>query len=347
LHLGKESIRGIQPERGEIMARYTTTRRDFMKTTALGLAASAAMPAMAASKDIPTRAFGKTGEQVSILAVGGHHIGRIRDEQESIRLIRTAIDEGVTFMDNAYEYHNGRSEELMGKALQDGYREKAFLMTKHHGRKDKKVAMAHLEASLRRLKTDVIDLWQFHEVVYYNDPDMIFSEGGAIEAADEARKQGKVRYIGFTGHKDPKIHLDMLSRDYEWDAVQMPINPLDAHFRSFEKEVLPVLLERNIAPIAMKTVAGGHLKRANVDPAAAIRYAWCQPVATVVSGMENMELLRANIELARSFTPMSDEEMQNLLASTKEAAMTGEYELFKTTRNYDGRLGREIHGITG
>lgn len=324
-----------------------TTRRDFMKTTALGLAA-AAVPSRAASQGIPTRPFGNTGEQVSILGVGGHHFGRIRDEQEAIRFLRIAIDEGVTFLDNAYEYHDGRSEEVMGKALEGGYREKAFLMTKHHGRKDKKTAMKHLEASLRRLKTEVIDLWQFHEVVYEADPDMIFSPGGAIEAAEEAKQQGKVRYIGFTGHKDPKIHLDMLSRDYAWDAVQMPINPLDAHFKSFQKEVLPVLLERNIAPLAMKTLGDGYVMRANVvEPAEALRYAWSQPIATLISGMESIELLRTNIALARGFTPMSKEEQQTLLARTKDAAMTGEYEPFKTTRMFDGRLGREIHGITG
>ncbi|MFO7975280.1 MAG: aldo/keto reductase [Candidatus Hydrogenedentota bacterium] len=327
------------------MSTYTTTRRGFMKTTALGLAA-AAVPSPA-SQGIPTRPFGNTGEQVSMLGVGGHHLGRIRDDQEAVRFLRTAIDEGVTFLDNAYEYHDGRSEELMGKALQDGYREKVFLMTKHHGRKDKKMAMEHLEASLRRLKTDVIDLWQFHEVVYEADPDMIFSPGGAIEAAEEAKQQGKVRYIGFTGHKDPQIHLDMLSRDYGWDAVQMPINPLDGHFKSFQKEVLPVLLERNIAPIAMKTLGDGYVLRANVvEPAEALRYAWSQPIATLVSGMKTMEMLRTNIAFARNFTPMSNEDQQALLARTKEAAMTGKYEPFKTTRMFDGRLGREIHGIT-
>ena len=186
--------------------------------------------------DIPTRPLGSTGVNVSILGLGGHHIGRIRDDNQSIQLIRKAIDSGVTFLDNAWEYHNGRSEELMGKALTGGYRDKAFLMTKHHGR-NKKTAMEHLEDSLRRLRTDVIDLWQFHEVVYDKDPEMIFAVDGGIEAAELAKKQGKVRFIGFTGHRDPVIHLKMLAYGYPWDAVQMPMNVLDPHFKSFQKNL--------------------------------------------------------------------------------------------------------------
>jgi aryl-alcohol dehydrogenase-like predicted oxidoreductase len=194
------------------MEEYTPTRRDFIKKTAFGLFAGNMLShslAASSSSDIPTRPLGGTGVNVSILGLGGHHIGRIRDDSQSIRLIRKAIDRGVTFLDNAWEYHKGRSEELMGRALTGGYRDKAFLMTKHHGR-DKKTAMEHLEDSLRRLKTDVIDLWQFHEVVYDKDPEMIFAVGGGIEAADLAKKQGKVRFIGFTGHRSPMLHLKML-----------------------------------------------------------------------------------------------------------------------------------------
>ncbi|MHC4727557.1 MAG: aldo/keto reductase [Planctomycetota bacterium] len=208
------------------MGKHLPTRRDFIKQTAYGLCAGNMIShALAASSraEIPTRPLGSTGVNVSILGLGGHHIGRIRDDNQSIRLIRKGIDIGVTFLDNAWEYHNGRSEELMGKALTGGYRGKAFLMTKHHGR-DKKTAMEHLEDSLRRLRTDVIDLWQFHEVVYDKDPEMIFAVGGGIEAAELAKKQGKVRFIGFTGHRDPVIHLKMLAYGYPWDAVQMPMN---------------------------------------------------------------------------------------------------------------------------
>lgn len=325
----------------------TNTRRNFIKTTAFTIMGSKFVtPSWAASdKPMPQREFGRSGEKVSLLTLGGHHIGRIRDEQESIDLIREAIDLGVTFMDNAWEYHGGRSEERMGRALQDGYRDKTFLMTKHHGR-DKKTAMKHLEDSLRRLKTDVIDLWQFHEIVYDDDPEMIFSEGGGIEAAYEAKKQGKVRYIGFTGHKDPDYFKQMLSYDYEWDAVQMPLNALDAHFKSFRKNILPILLERKIAPLAMKTLASGNIVRNNILPVNdALRYAFSLPISTVVSGMENRKFLHENVKLAKTFEPLSDEELNNLLAKTKESAMTGQFEPFKTTRRFDGPVGRELHGI--
>ncbi len=331
------------------MSSDTISRRDFVKRTAYGLYAAGAMGSvMAAGADsgVPKRPLGSTGVEVSILGVGGHHIGRIRDDQESIRLMRQAIDMGATFLDNAWEYHDGRSERLMGRALQDGYRDKAFLMTKHHGRSKKQDAMQHLEDSLRRLKTDVIDLWQFHEVVYEDDPDMIFQKGGAIEAADLAKKQGKVRFIGFTGHKDPAYHLKMLAYGYPWDAVQMPINVLDPHFKSFQKTVLPVLTRRNIGVIAMKTLAGGHVLRTNtVNTREGLRYAWSQPVSTIVSGMNSLQMLQENVRAARSFVPMTEQQQAILLARTQQAAQTGQFEPFKTTRNYDGPVGRRIHGI--
>ncbi len=295
---------------------------------------------------MPTRDFGKTGEKVSMLGVGGHAVGQIQDDQEAVDFIREAIDLGVTFLDNAWEYHNGRSEELMGRALQDGYRDKVFLMTKHHGRNDKAMAMQHLEDSLRRLQTNHLDLWQFHEVVYPDDPEMIFSEGGAIEVAVEAREQGKVRYIGFTGHKDPAIFLDMLNRDFKWDAVQMPVNVMDPHYRSFIKEILPILNERGIAPIAMKTLGGGNILKANVvEPAEALRFAWSQPIATLVSGMNSREVLHKNVETARQFTPMAEDEQVTLLAKTKPLALDGKFEPFKSSNAYDGPVGRKIHGI--
>lgn len=294
---------------------------------------------------IPYRDFGKTGEKVSLLAVGGHHIGR-PDEQTSIRLIREALDNGVNFLDNAWDYHHGESEVRMGKALQEGYREKAFLMTKHHGRKTKKEALDQLDESLKRLKTDYIDLWQYHEVVYDSDPQMIFSAGGAIEAADVAKKQGKVRYVGFTGHKTPMLHLQMLAYDYPWDSVQMPLNPFDATYLSFEQWVLPVLQRRNIACIAMKTRGGGQLLKTNSVSAEELwRYVTALPVATVVSGMESLELLRDNLRLARELQPMDEQEMAALRQKVKDLAAGGEHEKYKTTRQYDGWKGREIHGI--
>ena len=281
-----------------------------------------------------------------MLGLGGYHIGRIRDDGQSVRLIRKAIDMGVTFLDNAWEYHNGRSEELMGKALADGYRKKVFLMTKHHGR-DKKTAMKHLEDSLRRLRTDVIDLWQFHEVVCEKDPEMIFAVDGGIEAADLARKQGKVRFIGFTGHRDPVLHLKMLAYGYPWDAVQMPMNVFDPHFKSFQKHVLPVLVRRKIGVIAIKTLASGHVLRANVvTPRQALEYIWSQPVSTIVSGMDADRFLEANTECAQAFEPMSQMEQAALLDRTEEAALTGKFEPFKTAPNFDGPIGRKLHGLS-
>ena len=331
------------------MGKHLPTRRDFIKQTAFGLCAGNMLShALAASNqaDIPTRPLGSTGINVSILGLGGHHIGRIRDDSQSIRLIRKAIDSGVTFLDNAWEYHNGRSEELMGKALTGGYRNKAFLMTKHHGR-DKKTAMEHLEDSLQRLRTDVIDLWQFHEVVYDKDPEMIFAVGGGIEAAELAKKQGKVRFIGFTGHRDPVIHLKMLAYGYPWDAVQMPMNVLDAHFKSFQKNVLPILVRRNIGVIAMKTLASGHVLRAKVaTPKQALGYIWSQQVSTIVSGMDSEQLLNANIGFAQAFKPMSQTEQAELLDKTKDAGLTGKFEPFKTPPNFDGPVGRKLHGIS-
>ena len=329
------------------MNTHRPTRRTFMKTSLLGLYAAGHTGHGWAQADtaVPTRGFGKTDEQVSILGVGGHHLGRLKSEQEAVAMVRRAIDLGVTFMDNAWEYHGGKSEEWMGAALQDGYRDKAFLMTKHHGRKSKATAMQHLEDSLRRLKTDVIDLWQFHEVVYEDDANLIFSSG-AIEAANEAKRQGKVRYVGFTGHKDPNYHLEMLAYGYDWDAVQMPINPMDAHFKSFEKEVLPVLLQRGIAPIGMKSTGSGHLLRSGaVTAAECIRYALSQPISTLVAGFDSIDMLEENAAIARDLEPLSESATEEILAKVKEPALTGKYEPFKTTRMFDGRVGREVHGI--
>lgn len=331
------------------MDQHISTRRDFLRKTAYGFCAAGMLGRTWAGSDtpaIPTRPLGNTGVKVSMLGLGGHHIGRIKDDNQSIRLIRKAIDMGVTFVDNAWEYHSGRSEELMGRGLADGYRKKAFLMTKHHGR-DKRMAMAHLEDSLRRLRTDTIDLWQFHEIVYEDDPDMIFAPNGGIEAADLAKKQGKVRFIGFTGHRDPLLHLKMLAYGYPWDAVQMPINVLDPHFKSFQKHVLPVLVKRNIGVIAMKTLASGHVLRANVTtPREALSYVWSQPVSTVISGMDSEQVLDANVAVARGFHPMNPDEQAALLERTEEAGLAGKFEPFKTAPNFDGPIGRKLHGIS-
>ena len=324
---------------------FRLTRRGFIKQALAG-AGAVILPKKlwASAEGVPKRSLGNTGEKVSILGLGGWHIGSIEEDQAAVRLIRHAVDQGVTFMDNAWEYHHGRSEELMGRALKDGYRQRVFLMSKHHGRKDKKTAMQHLEASLKRLNTDVIDLWQFHEIIYDDDPEMIFSRNGAIEAAYEAQKAGKVRFIGFTGHKDPRLFLEMLSHDFPWDAVQMPVNILDAQFRSFQNEVLPKLRERNIGAIAMKTLGSGHLlKTGLVKPEECLKYAWSQPVATIVSGIDSMPVLEENIRLARRFSPMSESAQRQLLERTRSVALTGKYEPFKTSRQYDGWKGRELH----
>ncbi len=331
------------------MAEHIVTRREFLQSTACGLCATGLLSqawASSSADGVPTRPLGATGVQISMLGLGGHHAGRGRDADKAVRLIRKAIDMGVTFLDNAWEYHDGRAEEFMGKALLDGYRAKAFLMTKHHGR-DKKTAMQHLEDSLRRLRTDVIDLWQFHEVVYDKDPEMIFAPGGGIEAAELAKKQGKVRFIGFTGHRSPMLHLKMLAYGYPWDAVQMPMNVFDPHYKSFQQHVLPILVRRNIGVIAMKTMASGHVLRADVaTPEQALRYIWSQPVSTIVSGMESEELLEANVATARAFSPMSAPAQAGLLEKTKEAALTGKFEPFKTAPNYDGPVGRKLHGVS-
>jgi predicted aldo/keto reductase-like oxidoreductase len=342
-----------------MVQKLKTNRRDFVRLSALGTlgtalgACSGQPPASAAGSGtyrldapVPKRPFGRSGEEISMLGLGGYHIAVPSDDQDGIRLVREAIDAGVTFLDNAWEYHRGRAEEIMGKALQDGYREKAFLMTKHHGR-DKATAMRHLEDSLRRLRTDVIDLWQFHEVIYERDPEMIFAPGGGIEAAEQAKKEGKVRYIGFTGHKDPRIHKKMLDQSYEWDAVQMPLNVFDAQYkRSFEKEILPICVERGIAVLAMKALCSGHLQRANVvTPQQAHRYVYSLPVTTLISGMETMDVLHRNIQTAVEFEPLSREESGQILSQAHDAALSGEYEPFKTTRAFDGRIGRELHGV--
>jgi aryl-alcohol dehydrogenase-like predicted oxidoreductase len=291
------------------------------------------------------RPLGNTTDRVSLLGLGGYHIGvSSLSDQESVRLIHQALDHGVNFLDNAWEYHKGRSEVRVGKAIHDR-RDQAFVMTKHHGR-EKDMAMQHLEDSLKRLQTDHVDLWMFHECVYDEDPDRIFASGGGIEAADLAKQQGKVRYVGFTGHKWPRIHLKMLAYGYPWDAVLMPLNILDGSYRSFEHWVLPVLTRRGIAPLAMKTRASGDILNAGIATAEECwRYVSALPVSTIVSGIDSFDILEKNIALAKTTSPMSEQEKETILKRTQDVAMTGKHERFKTTRNFDGPVGREMYGI--
>jgi len=291
--------------------------------------------------DIPRRVLGRTGAQVSLVGLGGWHLGfKYIDEDFTIRLIRDAIDAGINFMDNCWDYNDGASETRMGKALQDGYRERVFLMTKIDGR-TKKDAAQQLDESLRRLQTDHIDLVQHHEILRFEDPHRIFDDEGANAALIEARDAGKISFIGFTGHKDPRIHLYMLevaaANGFQFDTVQMPLNVMDAHFRSFEKMVLPELKKQNIGVLAMKTLANGSiLESKTVNATECLHYAMNLPVSTVITGCESMEDLEQALDAARTFKPLDTEAVSALLARTAEAASRGEFELFKTSSIYDG-----------
>jgi uncharacterized protein len=299
------------------------------------------------SGQIARRALGRTGVEVSIIGVGGYHLGSASDQKEAKRIVDAAIDAGINFFDNAWDYHDGQSESWLGAAL-EGKRDRVVLMTKvcTHGR-DKKVAMQMLEESLHRLRTDHLDVWQIHEVIYDNDPDLIFRLDGAAEALVQAKKDGKVRFVGFTGHKDPAIHLKMLSHGFPFDTVQMPLNCFDANFRSFEQRVLPELQRRGIAPLGMKSMGGSGemVRHGAVTAAEALRYAMSLPVAVTISGMESMATLQQNVEIARGFQPMPPKEMQRLRDRVRPDAADGRYELFKTTKKYDGAIGREQHGF--
>lgn len=300
---------------------------------------------MAQTGEVPLRPFGRHHDLVSILGLGGYHLGSIGTEREAIQVVRAAIDDGITFMDNAWEYHEGASETRMGKALK-GRRERVFLMTKvcTHGR-DARAAMRQLEQSLRRLQTDYLDLWQIHECVYYNDPERHFARGGVVEALEKARKQGKVRYVGFTGHKDPDIHLQMLSHGFPFDSCQLPLNGFDASFRSFEKRVLPVLARKRIAAIGMKSLGGDGraVKTKTVKVEQALRYAMSLPVVTTISGIDSMRVLRQNLAIARGFTPMSASQMRSYRRKASIAAMDGRFELYKSTAEHEGDEGRKQH----
>ena len=293
------------------------------------------------TSEMPTRRLGRTGVEVSLVGLGGWHLGfKYIDDELSIRIIRTAIDNGINFMDNCWDYNEGASEIRMGKALRDGYRDRAFLMTKIDGR-SKEEATKQLDESLKRLQVDHIELVQHHEILRFEDPHRIFDEKGANAALLEARDAGKISYIGFTGHKDPRIHLYMLEVASEYgftfDTVQMPLNVMDAHYRSFEKMVLPELVKQDIGVLGMKPLANGLILESNtVSATECLQYAMNLPTSTVITGCESMENLEQALNAARTFQPMSEQQVRDLLSKTKQAASRGEYELFKTTSIYDG-----------
>ena len=303
----------------------------------------------ASATGLPTRVLGRTGQRVSIVCLGGWHIGSVKEDKEAVRIMHAAIDEGLTFFDNAWDYHDGHSEEVMGKALAvGGKRAKVFLMTKNCER-DYAGSMKNLEDSLRRMKTDHLDLWQFHENNYDNDPDWVFEKGG-MKAALEAQKQGKVRFIGFTGHKDPRIHLKMLGKPHDWDTAQMPINVCDAFFRSFQKEVVPVCLRKNVGVIGMKGLAGGGTQGRLIEAMGltsdeCYRYCLSLPITAQVMGITSMEQLKADVALARNFKPMTPAEMNALRERVREHGTDGRHELFKSTQVFDGPHHRKQHGF--
>ena len=321
------------------------SRREFpgMTTATLLMAGSLSGSTKPETRNgIPYRTLGRTGEKVSLVGLGGYHLGKQSDPDESIRIIRTGIDEGINFLDNCWDYNAGESEVRMGKALRDGYRQKVFLMTKIDGR-DKSTAAAQLDESLRRLQTDRIDLLQFHEVIRGTDPDRIFAEGGAMEVVLQAQKAGKVRYVGFTGHKSPDIHLKMLAtaskHAFTFGTVQMPLNVMDAHFNSFEQKVLPMLTKNDIGVLGMKPM-GDHyiLASETVTPIECLHYAMNLPTSVVITGCDSLPILQQALHAARSFQPMDSSEVASLLAKTAKAAQTGQFELYKTSHHFDGTV---------
>ncbi len=296
-------------------------------------------PASVCEGDMLYRTLGSTGERVSVIGLGGHHIGRPSDEQEGIGLVRRAIDHGITFMDNSWDYHDGASEIRMGKALQDGYREKVFLMTKIDGR-TKKEAAKQIEDSLKRLQTDHIDLLQHHEVIRLEDPDRIFADDGAQVALLDAQKSGKIRYIGFTGHKDPLVHLRMLEvakkHGFRFDAVQMPLNLMDAHFRSFQHQVVPLLVKEQVGVLGMKSMGDKLILDSGVvSPLECLHYAMSLPTSVVITGIESVKILDQALEAVKTFKPMTQAQVTAILKRTAQAAADGRYEQFKTSQKFD------------
>jgi predicted aldo/keto reductase-like oxidoreductase len=346
----------------------SSTRREFLTTTAsvaagaaalsmagrLGWAQQAAQAEARAIAEIPElktpestregdmlyRTLGKTGEKVSLLGLGGFHFANPRDPADSTKLLRRAVDSGVTFMDNCWDYHNGDSEIRMGNALKDGYRKKVFLMTKIDGQ-TKAAAEKQINESLKRLQTDVIDLMQLHEIVRIGDPDRHFAKGGSIEALIAAKQAGKIRYVGFTGHKDPAMHLKMLDmaakNNFTFDSVQMPLNPMDAHFKSFAKNVVPRLVKEGVGVLGMKPLAGGAIIRTNTVTAIdCLHYAMNLPTSVVITGIDSERILDQALQAVKTFQPFSEKDLAALLAKTKGLGEGGAQEVFKTTTMYDG-----------
>jgi predicted aldo/keto reductase-like oxidoreductase len=322
------------------------TRREFLgamlTTSLLAGVAGPELWAAGAENGIPYRKLGRTGERLSLVGLGGYHIGMQSDELDSIKIIRAALDGGINFLDNCWDYNGGNSEVRMGKALRDGYRQKAFLMTKIDGQ-TKKAAAAQIDESLRRLQTDHIDLLQFHEVIRMTDPERIFAPGGGMEAVLEAKKAGKVRYIGFTGHKNPAVHLHMLetaaTHQFHFDAVQMPLNAMDAHYESFGQKVLPVLVKNEIGVLGMKPMGAGLLLQSNtLSPVECLHFAMNLPTSVVITGCESLANVHQALDAARSFKPLSSTEVAALLARTEQAARNGQFEGYKTTNNFDGTI---------
>jgi len=350
------------------MTSPSPNRRDFLHATAAGVAAASMAGAAEAQQvvqqpviqqpvvqqpvnagGIPLRPLGKTGQMVSLLCLGGHASTNPKkmSEAESLKLIQRAVDEGITFMDNCWDYHDGEAEERMGKALAEGgRRDKVLLMTKVCGRSAKE-AQSNLEDSLRRLKTDRIDLWQFHEIVYDNDPDWIFAPDGAFQTGLKAVQEGKVRYLGFTGHKDPIIHLKMLTMPYDWASVQMPLNVMDVHYRSFQRHVLPALLQRQIGVLAMKSLGGNGsiVTKAGVPVEEALRYVLSLPISTLVSGIDSEKVLDQNLKIVRGFQPLNLQERAAIEGRTLAMAGDGRFELFKSSKMFDGPVHRKQHGF--
>src|SRR5437879_226496 len=351
-----------------------TTRRDFLKvgvtiagmasgvSTANEVASSSDAPAGQSSErmgeaspvpptarkgDMLYRTLGRTGERVSALGVGGHHLGDFPTVDEAIRLVHEALDAVVTFFDNCWEYYNGKTENILGRAI-SGRRDKIFLMTKvcTHGRSGQ-LALQMLEESLRRLGTDHLDLWQIHGIVYDNDPELAYAKGGVLEAFDQAKKQGKVRFVGFTGHKEPAFHLQMLELGYPFDTVQMPLNPFDSNFHSFEKQVLAEVNRRGMAALGMKSMGGTAwaVKNGVVKAEELLRYAMSLPVATTISGMDSLEVLHQNLRVVRGFKPITDNEMDALRARCAPTAADGRYEPYKVSLRYDNPITRLPHGF--
>jgi predicted aldo/keto reductase-like oxidoreductase len=338
--------RAMVVETRELEREGVMDRRDALKAlaavalTGAAREATADQASSAKTGDMIYRVLGRTGEKVSAIGLGGHHIGRPKDAAEGIRIIRSAVDRGITFLDNCWDYHDGESERRMGDALRDGYRKRVFLMTKFDGR-TKAATASQIDESLKRLQTDTIDLMQYHENIRMEDPDRFFAANGALEALLEAKKAGKIRYIGFTGHKDPAVHSRMLdvaaAHGFHFDSCQMPLNVMDAHFRSFEREVLPRLVREGIGVLGMKPMGDGFvLKSGAVTPIECLHYALNLPTSVVITGCESVERLVQAFEAVRTFQPMNQTAIEAMLRKTKSAAMTGQFEPFKTSAMFDG-----------